>query len=177
MNKPRRIKEPEARATYIAMGSQRSLRALREKLVQEYGTGAPSLAAITLWSAKNKWQEAVKEYDRRVSDEIAFRAVKADARATFDAIKALTEAAEIALEAATLRNAAVEAAAKGDVRGMIAAGVEALKLKEVLNGGVSDRTGTVSEREREVEDQLAVLERALRSSRAKSPNVVGSGTA
>lgn len=151
--------------------------AAADKLRLEFGETMVSMRTMEIWSSRNEWVRLAAEHDARVAQRATQKIETKRANQAFDAIKALTEAAEIALEAATLRNAAVEAAAKGDVRGMIAAGVEALKLKEVLNGGVSDRTGTVSEREREVEDQLAVLERALRSSRAKSPNVVGSGTA
>jgi hypothetical protein len=111
------------------------------------------------------------ERDRVITEvkEVGLRSVKAAIRqSTFDAVKALTRAADLALNEQTLTSAIRFAAEKGDAKGLIAAGVEALKLREVLSGNVSDRVETVTdgltERLAEVDRIISNAGRSVRES-------------
>lgn len=75
------------------------------------------------------------EVARRVA-ELLQPAADAIQAGVFDAVTALRDAAQAGLTAART------AAAEGDYRGLVGGAVEALKLAEVLTGGVSDRTET-----------------------------------
>jgi hypothetical protein len=101
-----------------------------------------------------------------VGAKIETRVANQQAKTAFNAIEALTEAARIALDAGRLAEAAQAAAEKGDAKGMITAAVEALKLREVLSGGVSDRTEKVND---SLAEQLATLDGLVRDSRRSVP--------
>lgn len=153
MSRKPKISETEARAAYLGMGPERSLRALL-KAYEAQGIKPPSLRTLGTWSTEHDWQRLAAEHDERVAARVISKAETAQANEGFDAVKALTEAAEIALDALALKKAAAEAADKGDLRGMMSAAVDALKLREVLTGGVSDRTAS--------ENELTVRQEAAR---------------
>lgn len=115
----------------------------------------------------------VEAIQARIDDKTTDRL----ANVQFDAIRALTEAATIAFDADTLRVAAAAAAERGDAKGMITAGIEALKLREVLTGGVSDRTAKVNdglaEKLGEIDELISGVGRSVRARGRRNEAVVG----
>lgn len=77
--KPKRIKEPEARTAYLALGPSRTLRALEGALKARCGS-APSLATIERWSARNRWTALAADHDIKAGERAGELIVQAQGR-------------------------------------------------------------------------------------------------
>jgi len=113
-----------------------------ERFAQNLAAGMGQLESYEAAGYKRSAQGASTlakkpEVKRRVA-ELLQPSADAVQEAVFDAVKMLTDAARAGLAAATTK-------AEGDYRGLVGGAVEAIKLAEVLSGGVSDRTETRSE--------------------------------
>lgn len=65
--RPRRVKEPQARTIFLALGPSRTLATLAEKLRQDFGDAAPSDRTIETWSSKHGWQALALAHDAEVA--------------------------------------------------------------------------------------------------------------
>lgn len=133
-----RVTEPVARAAYLAMPTPRSLRRLGEDLGRRGGR-TPSQRTLENWSRKHGWVRLVREHDARVADGAAKVVEKA----------AIKDAAAWAMELRRKAQAFLDAAelnvGKADAAQLARAALDMLARADELEGGVSGRTGTVTD--------------------------------
>ena len=89
----KRITRAQARADYIAMGTERSI----AKLVRALEKDGIILKrrTVALWCSKYGWVAAAEEHDSQVAGEVSRKAIEAEAEATWDAAKDLMVIAEV----------------------------------------------------------------------------------
>lgn len=125
-----KLKEPEARAAYLALGPSRTLPQLRE----HFGERAVSGRTFETWSAENDWVALAKSHDEDVTRKAVERLAAQQGKRAADLVTHLITAAAEGL------TRAVEIAAKENkFKDLVDGSVTALKAAEVLTGGVSDR--------------------------------------
>lgn len=81
-----KIKEPEARAAYLAMGTDRNLRALLDMLRTESRQDAPSFTSLGRWSVTREWQRLAAEHDEKVAVQTERKIVEQRVKATAAAV-------------------------------------------------------------------------------------------
>lgn len=132
-----------------------------ERFAQNLAAGMSQVEAYAKAGYKRDRRDASKlaakpDISRRVAELQAAGAAKV-VSALFDAARMLRETAEAGLTVA-------KATPVGDYRGLVGGAVEALKLAEVLSGGVSDRTETRStDALDEIEGRLARFDTEARA--------------
>jgi acylphosphatase len=129
-----KIREPDARVEYLAMGPDRSLEKLHKHLTATSPNIVPSTRTLKEWSSKFEWQAKALEFDNRVAEQAI---AKARTKAVNRAADLITEVLDAA--AAGLKRCADVAKTEENFRALAEGSVSLLKQAEVLMGGVSDR--------------------------------------
>lgn len=155
------VTNQQALADYLAMGADRSLAALYRRYAAEIPQGAPAEITLKKWSQRHGWAAAARRHDqnvgRRLLEQVETEAVKRG----FDRAQALMVAAEACLDdAAKIRLDGVGTA--HDKKALISAAIEAIKMVQVLTGGVADRQERVAGFAEEAREALRQLEQARR---------------
>jgi hypothetical protein len=162
----------EALADYLAMGAERSISKLFRRYSESNLAKPPAEITLKWWSRRDHWVEQAREFDERVGRRLRARAETAAVKQSFNRVAALNAVAQRCLEVAA--NSNVENATSAtDIRALVAAAVDAIKLAEVLTGGVSDRTESARGIAAEAKELLQKLEgqkRAGITSKAPHPN-------
>lgn len=125
-----KLKEPEARAAYLALGPSRSLAALRRSL----GKRSAALRTLEAWSAEHGWKALAEAHDEEVVRQTTERLAAQQGKRAADLVTHLITAA-----AEGLTRAVAIAAQENKFKDLVDGSVTALKAAEVLAGGVSDR--------------------------------------
>ncbi len=94
----------QAYTAYLQLEGPRTLEGLRQKLIDD-GADPPSLHWFQKWSAKDKWRDRAKEYDRQV--ELKTSEKCADAKAE-ERVSAATKFDQAAIAAVDLVIAGLE---------------------------------------------------------------------
>jgi hypothetical protein len=156
------INRHHALAEYIAMGVGPSLAALYRRYAAEIPNGPPP-AEITLkkWSQRYGWAAAARRHDENVGRRLLEQLEGEAVNRGFDRVQALLGAAQACLDdAAKIRLSGVGTAQ--DKKALISAAIDALKMVQVLTGGVSERQERVGGMAQEARDLLRALEARAR---------------
>jgi hypothetical protein len=155
------ISPGEALADYLAMGAERSINKLFRRYSDSNLAKPPAEITLKWWSRRDHWVEQAREFDERVGRRLRARAETAAVKQSFNRIAALNAVAQRCLEVAAHSN--IESATSAaDIRALVTAAVDAIKLVEVLTGGVSDRTESARGIAAEARELLQKLERQKR---------------
>lgn len=149
-----KVTEPIARAAYLAQTPPRSLHRLALDLAREF-TETVSERTLKNWSKKNGWQRLAREHDERVAQKAATIVVNRQAKTAAERAALLMDQGE------RLVDIGLQLAHEGDPAALVRVGIEVQKYADVLTGGVSDRTETVTDspenaREREIARLMAL---------------------
>ena len=120
----------EAFAQYLAMGADRSIRGLRQRLV-DAGSDAPCLNTLLDWSRQFDWQKKVAEHDEQVAAAVRRRIEEEDVARRVRAVAALLDTAAVLME-----RAGILAQAEGDLDKVWKCGEQALNLAGSITGGL-----------------------------------------
>lgn len=81
-----RVREPEARTAYLAMGGGRSLRRLAVQLRRDFGNDAPSERTLDNWSKSGDWGRISAEHDVTIASRAEAKIAAQRAKATASAV-------------------------------------------------------------------------------------------
>ncbi len=128
----------------------------------------PALITLKKWSSQYGWAEKVAQHDANVARRLVARTETAMTNAEFDRVAALMKVARKCLDAAAAIDVPAHGATAQDVKALASAGIDCIKLSEVLTGGVSDRqdSGAMA---REARDLLRVLQDRARRGEFRPP--------
>ena len=157
------VSAAQALADYLAMGAERSISKLFRRYSESNLAKPPAEITLKWWSRRDHWVEEAKEFDERVGRRLRARAETAAVRQSFNRVAALNAVAQRCLEVAAHSNIE-NATSAADIRALVTAAVDAIKLAEVLTGGVSDRTESARSIAAEAKELLQNLERQKRGS-------------
>lgn len=143
-----KVTEPEARAAYLAQTPPRSMQRLADELRARFGS-VPSQRTFENWSSKHSWRRLAREHDERVAQKAATIVVNRQAKTAAERAALLMDQGE------RLVDIGLQLAHEGDPAALVRVGIEVQKYADVLTGGVSDRTETLTDspenaREREI---------------------------
>jgi hypothetical protein len=148
----------QALADYLAMGAERSISKLFRRYSESNLAKRPAEITLKWWSRRDHWVEEAREFDERVGRRLRARAETAAVKQSFDRIAALTAVARRCLDVA-IHGELEKATTATDIRALVTAAIDAIKLTEVLTGGVSDRTESARGIAAEAKELLQKLER------------------
>lgn len=129
-----KVKEPEARAAYLALGPARTLAELHKHYTRTAPKAAPSIDSLKQWSRKKGWQALAKQHDEQVTKAAVEKVVKQQVKNAAELVSHLITAASEGLT-----RAVAIAGQEVKFKDLVDGSVTALKAAEVLAGGVSDR--------------------------------------
>jgi hypothetical protein len=150
------------------MGAERSISKLFRRYSESDLANPPAEITLKWWSRRDHWVEAAREFDERVGRRLRARAETAAVKQSFNRVAALNAVAQRCLEVAA-HGEIENATSAADMRALVAAAVEAIKLAEVLTGGVSDRTESARGIAAEAKELLQKLEEQKRGGIAAHP--------
>jgi hypothetical protein len=156
------ITAAEALADYLAMGAERSISKLFRRYSESNLAKPPAEITLKWWSRRDHWVEQAREFDERVGRRLRARAETAAVRQSFNRVAALNTVAQRCLEVAAYSEIE-NATSAADIRALVTAAVDAIKLTEVLTGGVSDRIESARGIAAEARELLQKLERQKRA--------------
>jgi hypothetical protein len=156
-----RISHSEGLADYLAMGEDRSLAKLHDRYASEHPEGVPALETLKSWSKKHGWQAVAVQFDKDARARLVSRTRNMVVERQFDRVAALAEAAQACLEDANAMRIVGEGTA-AEKKALITAAIDAIKMVEVLTGGVSDRQERVAGMADEAKRALQQLEEQKR---------------
>jgi hypothetical protein len=163
------ITPQRALADYVALGGERSLR----RLVQHYKEigmkNPPSFATVALWSSRFGWDRKAREHDEFVGAALLLRLRDEAVQREFDRVSALVRVAQHCLEVAAVIDIDESSATAADIKALTTCAIDAIKMVEVLTGGVSERTATTTGIADEARQLLRQLEQRRRGGGALSP--------
>jgi hypothetical protein len=160
---------------YLALGHARSLRTLRRHYTESGTAGPPSFALIGRWSKRYGWAAAAAEHDEKLGIALRSRLEEAAISRAFDRVEALLRSAQSCLDEALQIRVSAHGASAQDKRTLIEAAISAIKMAEVLSGGVSERREERSESiAAEALAALQALAAAKRAQALPAPAVVAS---
>lgn len=128
-----KIKEPAARAAYLALGPGRSIAKLRGVLGEKLGR-PPGKSTLELWSSKHGWTKLAAAHDEKVTAAATAQIAAQQGKKAADLVTHLISAAHEGLT-----RAVAIAGQEAKFKDLVDGSVTALKAAEVLAGGVSDR--------------------------------------
>jgi hypothetical protein len=156
------ITPQQALVDYLALGGERSLR----RLVQHYDEigmrNSPSFATVALWSSRFGWDRKAREHDDFVGAALLSRLRDEAVRREFDRVAALMKVAQRCLEVAATVDIDESSATVADIKALTTTAIDAIKMVEVLTGGVSDRTESARGIATEAKELLQKLEQQKR---------------
>jgi hypothetical protein len=162
------ITPQQALVDYLALGGERSLR----RLVQHYNEilmkNPPSFATVALWSSRFGWDRKAREHDDFVGAALLSRLRDEAVQREFDRVAALMKVAQRCLEVAGAIDIDESSATVADIKALTTTAIDAIKLAEVLTGGVSERTATATGIAEEARQLLRQLEQRRRGDEALS---------
>jgi len=138
------ITPEQALAIYLEMGADRSIAKLHQRLT-EIAPSAPVLRTLKSWSKSGDWVRKAAAHDAQVGKRLIDKVETAQVKEQWSVLQKLEAAIDIALDVENLRLAAGMASSKGDFAASLKAAVEAIKLREVMTGGVSERSESKSD--------------------------------
>jgi hypothetical protein len=124
---------------YLALGAERSLRGLARHYDEIRTENPPSFATLAVWSRRDRWQAAAAAHDEYVGAALVARLRETAVQEQFDRVTALTKLAQACLDAANEIELDPALLSVSDIRALVSAAIDAIKMTEVLAGGVSDR--------------------------------------
>jgi hypothetical protein len=127
---------------YLALGAERSLRRLARHYDEIRTENPPSFATLALWSRRDQWQAAAAAHDEYVGAALVARLRATAVQDQFDRVTALTKLAQACLDTANEIELHAEMLSVSDIRALVTAAIDAIKMVEVLTGGVSDRAAS-----------------------------------
>jgi hypothetical protein len=162
---PPLVREPEARAAYIALDGRRSVRRVREAFLAT-GRRAPSESTFDYWRAKRKWVKCAREHDEKV---VAAASKKIATTATAQVITRAAQFDTVATESLSkaikmLAKIKVDNCKAADIRALVEVSERASKMYELLEGRATDRVDNltrdkmdkiIEEMNQELEEKLA----------------------
>lgn len=143
-------------------GADRSLAKLHRHYRASASGNGPCLRTLASWSTLYGWAKASAEHDDSVGAALRSRLRETAVQQQFDRVGALTIVAQRALGAVIEKMSAgeVTVATASDIKALVSSAIDAIRLCEVLTGGVSDREehrGGIAEEAltllREIEEQ------------------------
>jgi hypothetical protein len=136
---PLSVTAQQAMCDYLALNNERSLRRLARWYEESRTEFPPSYGTLAAWSRRDNWQRAAAEHDDFVGAALRSRLRETAVQQQFDRVTALNNVAQRSLDVAaeTLRTASVSTAS--EVKALVSAAIDALKMIEVLTGGVTER--------------------------------------
>ena len=163
------ITPQQALVDYLALGGERSLR----RLVQHYNEirmkNPPSFATVALWSSRFGWDRKAREHDDFVGAALLSRLRDEAVRREFDRVAVLMKVAQRCLEVAAAIDIDESSATAADIKALTTTAIDAIKMVEVLTGGIFERTATATGVAEEVRELLRRLEQRWRGGEALSP--------
>ena len=159
------VREPEARAAYVAMEGRRSALRLRESFIVG-GRETPSLRTWEVWRRTRDWKRLAREHDEKVATQAANRLANAKTVSVvsragqFDTLA--TESLVKAIEG--LANINVKKLKASDIRALTEVSERAAKMYELLEGRATERPDgltrgkmdtLMAEMQKEIEERLA----------------------
>jgi hypothetical protein len=154
-----KVTQEQAFAHYLMLGSHRSF----EKLRTFYASATPpqtvSIDTLKYWSRKHGWVAKAATHDEQVAGRLAERAEREDAQRQWNNVESLLQVAQRCLDA--VAKAQISVATPQDLRALVTAAIEGIKMAEVLTGGVSDRVA--HPKTDEAVASLEAIERRLRA--------------
>jgi hypothetical protein len=142
---------------YLALDNQRSLRQLRRYYEENDTEYPPSFAILAVWSRQFGWSRAALAYDESVGAALLLRLHETSVQQRFDQVGALNNLAQRCLDTANEIAIDATAATVSDLCGLVSTAIDALKMVEVLTGGVTDR----QDRSAGIAEEAMVLLRAI----------------
>ena len=157
------VTHEQALAHYLMLGPGRSLEKLRRHYAELTPPKPVSIDTLKFWSRRHGWAAKAAAHDHEVAACLAEKAKRERAKGAWDKVEALLGVARRCLDLVNQAQVGVATTAQ-DCRALTSAGVEAMKMAEVLTGGVSDRVAAQSsEATNEAMKSLEAIERRLRS--------------
>lgn len=163
-------REPEkarkALEIYLSLGPSRSL----SKLVRSYPEHVPGdnvpLATAKYWCRHYDWVSQAQEYDQQVQEAVTEKVTKLAVEERVDGVKlcdsVLFECLKT-LEQHSQRETPLRLDTPQDVRAMVSAMTETLKVRELLEGNATSRYAIMSDEE--IRREIEVYERAGQETR------------
>jgi hypothetical protein len=151
---------------YLALGAERSLRGLARHYDEIRTENPPSFATLAVWSRRDRWQAAAAAHDEYVGTALVARLRETAVQEQFDRVTALTKLAQSCLDAANKIELDAEMLSVSDIRALVSAAIDAIKMIEVLTGGVSDRAANDAGL---AEEAVALLRQLEAQKRASAP--------
>jgi transposase-like protein len=97
------------------------------------------VSTIAAWSRSGNWADAAVQHDEYAASALLLRLGESSVQRSFDRVEALTNLARGLLETAAETAKDVTIATAGDIKALVSTAIDAIKMVEVLTGGVSNR--------------------------------------
>jgi hypothetical protein len=157
------ITPQQALVDYLALGGERSLRRLVQRYDEIGMKNPPSFATVGLWSSRFGWDRKAHEHDEFVGAALLSRLRDEVVQREFDRVAALMKVAQRCLEVAAAIEIDERSATAADIKALTTTAIDAIKMVEVLTGGVSERTASATGIADEARQLLRQLERRGRA--------------
>jgi hypothetical protein len=157
------ISRDEALVLYLRIGGRRSLTRLHRHITETTPAAAVCLRTLKEWSRRYSWTRRAAEFDADAAHRLVERAQRDIVEEQFDRIRSLRIVAKNCLEAAGAIEIDLSSGTAAEVRTLTTAAIDAIKMIEVLTGGVSDRTETAPGIAAEAKQLRQKLERQKRA--------------
>jgi hypothetical protein len=128
----------------------------------------PSFATLAVWSRRGHWQAAAA-HDEFVGNALVARLRETAVEEQFDRVTALTKLAQSCLDGANEIELDPTLLSASDIRALVSAAIDAIKMTEVLTGGVSDRAAN----DAGLAEEAVALLRRLEAQKWESARGVG----
>lgn len=144
-------RELEAFQRYCMLGEGRTLKGLYESWKAHDAVACPTYDTLSAWSTRYGWRDRVAAHDERVAKQVMLTMEEREAAQRVDAIRALNGSIDLCgklIERAMAMegNTPVKIASAGDLKLVVSTLIEAMKQREVMTGGVSDRQERIDTR-------------------------------
>jgi hypothetical protein len=167
------ISRDEALGLYLRLGGRRSLTRLHRQITETTPAAAVCLRTLKEWSRRYNWTRRAADFDADAARRLVERAARDIVEEQFDRIQSLRIVAKHCLEAAGAIEIDPSSGTAAEIRTLTATAIDAIKMIEVLTGGVSDRTETARGIATEAKQLLQKLER--QKARRHGPGKATSG--
>jgi hypothetical protein len=157
------ISRDEALGLYLRLGGRRSLTRLHRQITETTPAAAVCLRTLKEWSRRYSWTRRAADFDADAAHRLIERAQRDIVEEQFDRIRSLRIVAKHCLEAAGAIEIDPSSGTAAEVRTLTTTAIDAIRMIEVLTGGVSDRTETARGIAAEAKDLLQKLERQKRA--------------
>jgi hypothetical protein len=166
------ISRDEALALYLRLGGRRSLTRLHRQITETTPAAAVCLRTLKEWSRRYSWTRRAAEFDAGAAHRLVERAQRDIVEEQFDRIRSLRIVAKNCLEAAGAIEIDLSSGTAAEIRTLTTTAIDAIKMIEVLTGGVSDRIesgGGIATEARELLQKLEGQKRGSITARPLQP--------